>query len=309
MQLRVYGAAGELNQGGQKVDGGDALRYLVRRKTSGGADHQRNTGCHFKPVHLVPKPAFAQHVAMVAREHDDGVIAQPTLIQGFKDFANFGVYIAAGTEVGAACAANGFFTDGFVPEVDHFEQALGVRVLRCLGNRVARHRDVAVLVQVPKLGGDGVGVVRMRHRDREAKRLFGRVANVVVQVLAGFEHDLLVKIELVGPNRRTGLEHGRHVVVPAGAHLKFVPIHGPAVVCWINVTGEAFFIPMQLVGATKMHFSGQRSAVPQVAKVVGVGGNVSGKVGRIVKAADLRGQLAADQAKPRGRAQRAVAIG
>ena len=183
-----------------------------------------------------------------------------------------------------------------------------MRVLRGLGNHGARHGDVHALVQVPVFGGNGVRVVRVCHRHSQAKRLLGRVAHVVIQVLARFEDYLFVKVQLVAAHARPGLQHRGHVVVPAGALFQFVPIHRPAVVSGVDVAGQAFLVAVQLVGAAKMHLARERRAVAQVAQVVGVGGHIGGKVGRIVKAANARGQLAAHQAKARGRAQRAVAI-
>jgi hypothetical protein len=184
-----------------------------------------------------------------------------------------------------------------------------VRVLLLLREGVRRHGNVFVAVQVVKLCGDGVGVVRVRHGYRQAEGLVRCVAHMVVHILARLEDGFLVMVELVGAHAGAGLQHGGHIVVPARPHLEFVPVHGPAVVGRIDVGGEPLFIAVQLIRAAEVHLAGQGRAVAQVAQVVGVGGNVGGKVGGIVIGADLRGQLAADQAEARGGAQGAGAVG
>ena len=278
-------------------------------KTAGCVDDHGHACGHLKPVHLVPKAALAQHVAVVAGEHDDGVVAQPAVIQGFDQRTNLGVDVAAGAVVGAPGAQHGFGWHGFAPQVNHLEQALRVRVLRVLRQFMARHAHVFVAVQVPEFVGNGVGVVRVRHGHGQAKRLLGGVAHMVVQVLAGLEHHLFVKVDLVGSHAGAGLQHGGHVVVPTGAHVGLVPVHGPAVIGGVNVTGQALFIAVQLVGATKMHLARKRRAVAQTAQVMSVGRHIGWKVSGIVKAANFGRQLPTHQAETRGRAQRAVAIG
>ena len=277
--------------------------------TGWGVHDQGHAGRHFKPVHLVPKAPIAQHVTVVAREHDDGVVGQFAFPQGFKQLADLGVHIAARTKVGTPRAADRLVAQRLVPQVDHLEQALGVRVLLGLRQGVLRHRDVFIPVQVVKLGGNGVGVVGVRHRDRQTKRLIGVVAHVVVQVLARPEDGFFVVVELVGAHAGASLQDRGHVVVPARAHLQFVPVDRPAVVGGVNVAGHALFVAVQLIGATKVHLARQRGSVTEVAQVVGVGGHVGGEVGRVVVALDARWQLATDQAEARRRAQGAGAIG
>ena len=308
VQTRVCGSSGHLHQRGQQIDGGHAVCHPVRSKVLWRMDDQGHACRHFKPMHLVPKAALAQHVAVVARKHDDGVVSQAAVVQRFDQCADLAVHIAAGAKVGAPGTGNGFVGQGLVPQIDHLEQALGVRILVGLGNHGARHGNVNALIQVPVLCRYGVRVVRVRHGHRQAKRLLGVVSHMVVQVLAGFEHHLFVKVELVASHAGAGLQHRGPVVVPARAHFQLVPVHRPAVVGGVNVAGQALLVAMQLVGAAKVHLAGQRRAVAQVAQVVRIGRHVGRQVRRVVKTANARGQLPAHQAKARRRAQRAVAV-
>ncbi|MNR46082.1 hypothetical protein D3C85_1650060 [compost metagenome] len=95
---------------------------------------------------------------------------------------------------------------------------------------------------------------------------------------------------------------------PGRPHVRFIPVHRPAIVGGINIAGQALFITMQLVGAAEVHLAGQCSAVTEATQVVGISRYIGGEIGRVVVGADLARQLSADQGKPRRRAQRAVAI-
>ncbi|MNQ66985.1 hypothetical protein D3C85_814890 [compost metagenome] len=184
-----------------------------------------------------------------------------------------------------------------------------MRVQLILGDVHAGQLDVFLAVQVPVLLGDGVGVVGVGQRHRQAERLFGMFAHMVVEVLARLEHHFLVEIQLVGAHAGPGLQHRGHVVVPARAHVRLVPVHRPAIVGRVDIAGQAFFVAVQLVRAAEVHLAGQRGAVAQPAQMVGIGGHVGREVGGIVVGADLRRQLAAHQGEARGRAERAVAVG
>ena len=184
-----------------------------------------------------------------------------------------------------------------------------MRILLLLRQGDAWQRNVVVPVQVPEFRRNRVWVVRMGHRHGQAERLAGRVAHMVEQVLVGALHHLLVEVELVGAHTGPGLQHRGHVVVPARAHIGCVPVDRPAIVGRVDVARQPLFISVQLVRPAEMHLARQGGPVAQGAQVVGVGGHVGGEIGSVVEGADLRRQLAADQRKARGRAQRAVAVG
>ncbi|MNP49742.1 hypothetical protein D3C76_1439490 [compost metagenome] len=98
-------------------------------------------------------------------------------------------------------------------------------------------------------------------------------------------------------------------MIPGRAHIRFIPVHRPAVVGGVDIAGQAFFVAMQLVRAAEVHLARQGGAVAEAAQVVGVGRYVGGEIGGIVVGANLARQLAADQGEARRRTQWAVAIG
>ena len=138
-----------------------------------------------------------------------------------------------------------------------------MRVQFCLTDVYRRQRDFDAFVQVPELGRNRVRVVRVGHRHGQTERLVGLVAHTVEQVLVGLENHFLIEIELVRAHTGTGLQHRRHVVVPAGPYIGFVPVHGPAIVGRIDVAGQPLLVAVQLIGAAKMHFAGQGGVVTQ----------------------------------------------
>ena len=73
-----------------------------------------------------------------------------------------------------------------------------MRVLLILSDADARHGHVIIVVETPEFVGNGVGVVRVRHRHGQAKRLPGRVAHMVIQILVCTKNHVVVKVELVG---------------------------------------------------------------------------------------------------------------
>lgn len=301
-------AAGQLHQGRQQVHGGYRSADAARREARRRMDQQRHARGHLEPVHLVPEAALAEHVAMVAGEHHDGVVGQPAFLQGRQQRTDLRVDVAAGAEVGTPGGADALLRQRLVPQVDDLQQALRMRVLLLLGEALARQRDVLVAVEIPVARRDAVGVVRMGHRHGQAEWLAGVLANMVVEVLAGLEHHLLVEVQLVGAHAGTGLQNRGHVVVPARAHLRLVPVHRPAIVRRIDVAGQAFLVAVQLVGTAEVHLARQRRAIAEVAQVVGVGGGIGGEVGGVVPGADAGRQATADQGEARRRAERAVAV-
>lgn len=48
-----------------------------------------------------------------------------------------------------------------------------------------------------------------------------------IEVACRFEHDLFVKVKLVGADARASLENGRGIVVPFEASLWIIPVDGP----------------------------------------------------------------------------------
>src|SRR5207247_3505738 len=93
-----------------------------------------------------------------------------------------------------------------VHRADRAEPAL-VRMQRRLVVAARGHRDVLAAVEVPPLSRDGERVVRMAERDHVAERAFITRAEMAEQRPFGGERDLVVEIELVGPDAEPGIEH------------------------------------------------------------------------------------------------------
>ncbi|MNP47421.1 hypothetical protein D3C76_1414730 [compost metagenome] len=88
---------------------------------------------------------------------------------------------------------------------------------------------------------------------------------MVEQVLLGLEYHLFVEIQLVGAHARAGLQHRGHVVVPGRTHVRLIPVHCPAVIGRVDVTGQALFVAVQLVRPAEMHLARQGGAVAEAA--------------------------------------------
>lgn len=123
--------------------------------------------------------------------------------------------------------------------------------------------------------------------------------DVLVQEPLGFEHDLLVIVKLVAPDAHSGLENGAGVVVPLETGVWLVPVHAPAEIAGVDVTGETLLVAMQLV-ADEVHLSRQSGLVALEAQVVCICEHVAADLSGVVVGADGHGQLARDHAHARG---------
>ena len=180
-----------------------------------------------------------------------------------------------------------------------------MRVRRDLPRPDGGHRDVLVAVEVPPSPGDRERVVRMAERDHVAERALVARADVPEQRPPGRERHLLVEVQLVGPQARPGVGDRRHVVVPAGALVRAVPVRRPAEVRRIDVGGEPLLEPVQLVRAAEVHLAGQHGAVAGPPQVVGEGRDLGAELRRVVVGAGARGQQAGQERRPGRGAQRA----
>ena len=127
-QARLQRAAGQFDKGRQQVGGGHGGADPPGTELARRTDQQRHAGGHFEPVHFVPEAALAEHVAVVAGEHNDGVIDQPGFFEGLQEFADVGVDIAACSEIGPARIADLIHRQRLVPQVINLEQTLGMRI-------------------------------------------------------------------------------------------------------------------------------------------------------------------------------------
>ena len=160
-QQRVGRGADEVQEGRQQVHGRDGGADAARREPARRVHHQRHARRRLEPAHLVPQAALAQHVAVVAREHHDGVARQVRVAQQRHQLADLVVDVRAVGEVGAAGARDGLGRRCLVPRVDAVQDALRVWVLLGLRDRDGGFRDGHVGVLFPERLGGGVRVVRV----------------------------------------------------------------------------------------------------------------------------------------------------
>ena len=102
---------------------------------------------------------------------------------------------------------------------------------------------------------DRVRVVRVRERDDEAERPLVARPHVLVQGPLGREADLVVEVELVGADARSGVGHRRHVVVPVRAVVGMLPVGRPPVVGRVDVGRQPLLETVQLVGTAEVHLA------------------------------------------------------
>ena len=300
--------AGDFRQGRQEVDGGDRLRHPARPALAGEGDDQRHAGRILMPVHLVPEPALAQHVAMIGGEEGDGLAFEPAIAQGLHQAAELIVDIGDGAVIGPARRADMGLGDLGAVHVRDMAQALPMGIGRIRRGRELRQVDLVLAVAVPIFRQDRIGIMGMGHGDDEAEGPVVGAARLVEEPAPrGIDH-LLVEIELVGAPAGPGLGHREHVVVPARPDLRLLPIRRPAEIRGIDIRRQPLLEAMELVGAAEMHLAGEGRAVAGLAEVMGEGRNVGGEIGRIVEGPDPCGPTPRHHGEARGRAERAGAI-
>ena len=114
-----------------------------------------------------PKTALTQHVAVIATEHDDGVLIKPASFQGIEQFANAVIDKAHSTIVCSFCPLNLLVREVFIPDIRHFHQPLAMRVLLFFGDLDLGKVDVNSFIAIPVLLFDGIRIVRVCERDLE----------------------------------------------------------------------------------------------------------------------------------------------
>ena len=121
---------------------------------------------------------------------------------------------------------------------------------------------------------------------------------------------LVVIFHLIGDLGHARAGDGAHIVIPpVDAFTRFAVIRRPAKIGRVDVGGQPFFKPVQLVGADEMHFAGETGLVARAAQVMGKGRDGGGELGGIVINARARRQLPCHEAGPARRAERRGGIG
>ncbi|KAI6764834.1 hypothetical protein HG531_012721 [Fusarium graminearum] len=157
--------------------------------------------------------------------------------------------------------------------VTDLEKSLAVSIKIFLVHLDFGEVNVHILIHVPVLLRNGVRVVR---------------------ILSAPEHDLLIVVQLVASSARTGLKDRAGIVVPLKTGVRLIPVHSPAKVTRINVTGKSLLVAVKLV-ADEVHLASKRGMVALGPKVMSVGWHIGSNLGSIVISANLHGKLATDQ--------------
>jgi len=122
--------------------------------------------------------------------------------------------------------------------------------------------------------------------------------------------DVVVIFQLVGDFRHACVRHRAQVVIPpVDAFPRFAVIGGPAEVGGVDISRQAFFEPVHLVGAYEMHLARKDGLIAGTAQVVGVSRDVGGEFGGIVVDAGATRQLARHEGGTSGGAKRRGGIG
>ena len=158
---------------------------------------------------------------------------------------------------------------------------MGVHVV--IGEGGGRFQFGGVFVEVPVFAAGDEGVVGVGEAGGQAPGAGVKAAGQVVDLLHGLMADVVVVFELVGDLGHARARHGPQVVIPpVDAFAGFAVVGGPAEIGGVDVGGQAFLKPVQLVGADEVHLAGQGGVVAGAAQVVGVGRDVRGELGGVV---------------------------
>ena len=247
-------------------------------------------------AHLVPKPPFAQHITMVGGHDDDRILQLPGFLQCLHDLADLGVEIGRVGVIAVTRIADFLFGHRLRIRPDAVVHAAGVRIV---GQPGPGHVDVIVTIEVPEFRPRHVGVVRMDKADHHGEGL--RSPHRVFQdTAAGEEGRLFIIFDLESGRGRPGFDDRVHVVIPlVDPLMRIGPVGRPGVVGGIDIGGEAFLEPVQLVRPHEMHLARQAGPVAHHAQVMGECGDRGRKLGGIVIGPDLRHQLPGHEARPR----------
>ncbi len=191
------------------------------------------------------------------------------------------------------------------------EDAFGMGILFGIGNEAdLRHQMLAALVEVPVFLARDIGIMRMGEADRQHPGPRIKTARQVVDLRPGLMGNVVIVFQLVGDLGHPGAGDRPHVVIPPVDPLaRLAVVRGPAEIGGVDVGGQPFLEPVQLVGADEMHLARQRGEVARPAQVVGIGGDVRAELGGVVIDPGARGQLPRHERGPRRGAQRRGGIG
>ena len=300
----------DVAEGRQQVHQRDMLGHLPRLQRLGCVNDHRHAGRVLEEGHLVPEATLAQHVAVVRRHDDDGVVGLAGLLERPQHLPEQPVAVADHGVVAAPGRAN-------VP-LGHAIFVAVVEIVHALADRLAlRGRDVGHRGKVDLVLAIGIivraraeiRVVRLHERDAHHERPLVVAARMVVEPALRGIGDLVVMLHFQRAIVGAGFGHAQHVVEPPMDFLRLLPGRGPAEIAGIHVGGDAILEAVQLVGSDEMHLAGEAGAIAREPQVMREGRDRGGELRRIVPGADPAAQLPGHHGKAARRAQRGVGIG
>ena len=313
-RLRARRQADELEQRGRDVQQRDRLgdpRARAGARAGGHPHDQRDARGLLEEGHLVPEPALAQHLSVIAREQHDGALLQARLAQRAEHLADALVDVADRGEVPMAGAPDLLHREARVVDAAHRAQAaaMGIGPLE-RDRRDGRRLDRVGVVTVPPRARQLPRVVWVGERRDEQQRLAAAVASVVEQRARGVECDLVVVVGLHRGGDHGRVEHAVHRVVP-GQVLggRRAPVGRPLEARRIDVGRQALLEAVELVGPDEVHLAHQGRRVAGRAQAVDHRGHRRGHLGGVVEHAGARRQQPGQQRRARRRAQGRGAVG
>lgn len=150
---------------GEDIKSGDIVGNSLGGEPLGVVDKHGDADGGLEVAHLVPETALAQHVTVVSREDDNGVVSKPSVLESLEQPADAVIDVAARSIVGALSALDLVIGEVLVPEIADLHQTLAVAILLVLGNTDLGQVNVHALVEIPVLLGDGVRVMGVGKRD------------------------------------------------------------------------------------------------------------------------------------------------
>ena len=244
---------------------------------------------------------------MVGGEDDDRVLSQTAGLERRHEAGDLVVDVGDRRDIGVARVADVALRHLEALPVAGVEEAPRMRILLRVGNDLAGHGDVGVVVEVPVMPAHRVGVVGMREAHGKAERPPVAPPGEVVEPLGGEMGGLIIEFELVGDLRHPRLGDGGEVVVrPVDPLIRPGPVRCPAEIGRAKVGRQPLLETVQLVGADEMHLAGKRRAVAQPAQMVGEGRDRGTELGRVVVALRAARQLAGHERGARRRARGGV---
>ena len=194
-EMLGLGETAKVGEGGVEVDQlGEGGAGLAGGFHAGHGDDERHAGAAFKEVTLLPQAVVAEVIAVVAEEHDDGVIVELEFFQAIEHAAEAGVHQGGGGVIGA----DDFLAllDGQLALVRAIGQGSGRNIVTIAGH-FEYGFDFIQWVMSRVMGGRDVRRVRAVKTDGEEKGFAGLVRVIFLEEFHSSEGGLAIGVFLV----------------------------------------------------------------------------------------------------------------